>query len=135
MVDFLALTHQPATPVLVARWLRAATPEELQQGYHELLSVATLHKVRYWLLDLRRRGPVSTELVQWVQQTFFPHAARELQGSVYLSYFISPDHLEQLQLQPDWFAEDQGHCLARLFTDERQATEWLSQTRQQEQVA
>ncbi|WP_303312365.1 hypothetical protein [Hymenobacter sp. BT730] len=135
MVDYLAFSHQPSTSVLVARWLRTVTPEELRQGYQELLSIAALYKVRYWLLDLRRRGPISAELTQWVKHTFFPNAAQELQGCLYLSYFVSPDHLELLQQAPEQLLGNTEQSLIRLFTDERQATEWLHQTRLQEQAA
>ncbi|KAA9331584.1 hypothetical protein F0P96_15230 [Hymenobacter busanensis] len=129
--EVLELSFRTDLGLLFGRWQRPATDDEVRLGYEATLAEAAPHGARYWLLDLRRRGTFSTEVVAWLVHTFAPRLKAGLSGPVYIAFLAAPDHLQALPLQqhlpltgtPDWQAST--------FTDEGQALRWLNTCRAQ----
>lgn len=129
--EFLDLCFRADLGLLFGRWLHAPADEaEVRQGYEAALAVAARHDARYWLLDLRRRGPISTESTSWVIDTFLPRLAECLQCRPCLAYLLSPSHLTAYTPRPE--AAAPAPCEVALFSDEHAALHWLEQCRHPE---
>ncbi|TGE14857.1 hypothetical protein, partial [Hymenobacter elongatus] len=66
VADIVELTLREDLGTLLGRWLRQVSLEEVRQGYEATLRAASPKRVRYWLLDLRRRGTIA------VSRTVYP---------------------------------------------------------------
>lgn len=132
VADFVELTLREDLGTLLGRWLREVSPAEVQQGYEATLRVAAPQKVRYWLLDLRRRGTISEDSTQWVLSTFLPRLTPLLGGRVYLAFLMSPAHLSNVDQENGAPLVSNADCHVRLFSDEGQATDWLARRRAHE---
>lgn len=132
VAEFIDLSFRPDLGLLFGRWLRAATDEEVHQGYEAVLAVAAPHGARYWLLDLRRRGPGSQAATRWVLDAFLPRLAAGLQRRYYLAYLLSPAHLAQVREAPP--TASPGPYAVEVFTDECAALQWLRRCQQEEQA-
>jgi hypothetical protein len=126
--EYLSLTHRPDLGVLVARWLRQPLPEELHQGYWQMLDVALAQQCRYWLVDARRRANANQQNTRWMMETFFPVVGAKLGHSVYLAFLFAPSHLAEIEadssVPPLTYFDDRPYHVQR-FTDEHHAMEWL----------
>lgn len=131
-VDFLNTTFRDDLGVLLARWHRGVSPIELRQGYDNLLAAAAPQRGRFWLLDLRRRGPSPEDDTLWVLETFLPRLAPTLGGRVYLAFLLAPAHLAAVDQENGASLVSNAQCHARLFTDEGLALAWLARRRQHE---
>ncbi|KAA9333129.1 hypothetical protein F0P96_09110 [Hymenobacter busanensis] len=80
--EVLQLTYRPDLDVLVSRWMRQPTAEELQAGYEELLNAAARHQCHTWLIDARRRADSNKDRTPWMVEYFFPKLAQRLPGTV-----------------------------------------------------
>ncbi|SHI30075.1 hypothetical protein SAMN02745146_0437 [Hymenobacter daecheongensis DSM 21074] len=125
VADFMELTFRPDAGTLLGRWHRPVSEPEVQQGYEATLAAATAHRSRYWLLDLRRRGPISEDSTHWVLEAFLPRLASLLGGRVYVAFLMSPGHLSAVDQENGAPLVASAACHVRLFTDEGNATEWL----------
>lgn len=123
VAGFLAFHYRPELGTLLGRWLRPVSPRELQQGY---VALAAAHGTRYWLLDLRARGPASEDDTHWVLTEFVPGLAEQLGRRVYLAFLVAPGQLspEEQQLGSPMVLDERAHV--RLFADEVPAQTWLS---------
>lgn len=127
--ELLDLSFRADLGLLFGRWLRPPVDEaEFRQGYEAILALAARHGARYWLLDLRRRGPIGAEATRWVTDTFLPQLAERLQCRSCLAYLLSPSHLTAYAAQPE--AAAPAPCDVALFSDEHAALHWLDQCRQ-----
>jgi hypothetical protein len=127
--DVVELSFREDMGLLFGRWQRHASAPEVQLGYEAILAEAAPRRARYWLLDVRRRGSVSSEVARWVLETFLPSVAARLQGDVYIAYLLSPTHMTEL------LANDNTHAptknwQAQLFSSECAALQWLQNLRQ-----
>ncbi|GAA4001133.1 hypothetical protein GCM10022408_10400 [Hymenobacter fastidiosus] len=123
--DFMELTFRPDVGTLLGRWLRPASEPEIRQGYEATLSAATTHRSRYWLLDLRRRGPISEDCTHWVLEAFLPRLGPLLGGRTYIAFLMSPGHLSAVDQENGAPLVSSAACHVRLFSDEGNAAEWL----------
>jgi hypothetical protein len=126
--DFVDLAFRPDLNLLFGRWLRAATDAEVRQGYEAALSVALPYQARYWLLDMRRRGPVSQAATRWVVEAFLPRLVECMREQLHLAYLLSPSHLHEAPPQAPT-PGTAAPCHIRLFTDECSALHWLADCR------
>ncbi|SHI39977.1 hypothetical protein SAMN02745146_0766 [Hymenobacter daecheongensis DSM 21074] len=126
--DFLDVAYRADLRVVVGRWMRQATLEELKQGYQRLLEVAFEPACRGWLLDTRRRLNTDPAAQRWLTEGFMDTAAARLGGRVYMAYLLPPAQLRDTTADsafpPPQFFANKPYEAAR-FTDERQAVEWL----------
>ncbi|RYU83794.1 hypothetical protein [Hymenobacter persicinus] len=125
VADFVELTYRADVGTLLARWLRPVAPPEVEQGYEGTLSAALVHRSRYWLLDLRRRGPISEDCTYWVLDNFLPRLAPQLGGRIYVAFLMTPGHLSTVDQENGAPLVSSAACHVRLFSDEGNATEWL----------
>jgi hypothetical protein len=131
--DYLSIVYRPDLDVLVGRWMRQVTLEEMQQGYELLLEEAAQHRCRQWLIDVRRRLNTDREGAHWMVTEFLPRLQPLLGGFTHLAYLLAPVILRD----PDADAAfPTANSLAgkpfmgERFIDEREAIEWLQQQRQ-----
>ncbi|TGE20304.1 hypothetical protein E5K00_20060 [Hymenobacter aquaticus] len=132
VADFVELTLREDLGTLLGRWLRQVSGEEVRQGYEATLRVAAPQRVRYWLLDLRRRGTITEESTEWVLSAFLPRLANLLGGRVYLAFLMSPAHLSNVDQENGAPLVSSADCHVRLFSDEGAAAEWLARRRAHE---
>lgn len=131
--EYLHLTYRPDLHMLVLRWLRDASLQELQAGCQAALELAQQHQAAQWFVDVRRRLATRAEHSAWMADTFLPAAAAELQPEpLRVSYLISPARLEAIQRQPAVYnaaivrtqSAAQPYRM-RIFLNEAEATHWL----------
>ncbi|QJX46973.1 hypothetical protein HMJ29_08515 [Hymenobacter taeanensis] len=137
ITDFLSLTHRPDLGVLVARWQRQPLPDELHQGYWQILEVALAQQCRFWLIDARRRDNANQQNTPWMMETFFPAVGAQLGHSVYVAFLFAPAHLTEIEadtsVPPLTYFDGRPYHVQR-FTDEHHAMEWLAACQQAKQV-
>ncbi|WP_345227229.1 hypothetical protein [Hymenobacter koreensis] len=131
--DVLQITYRADLQVLVARWMRQPSTDELQNGYEHLLNVAVEYKCHTWLIDAGRRADSNKDRTTWMVQHFFPRLAERLPGNVHLAFLFTPGHLRDIetdpQLPPLSFFGNRPYQVAR-FTEEQAAMAWLAEHRQ-----
>ncbi|OON70568.1 hypothetical protein [Hymenobacter sp. CRA2] len=133
--EFLDLSFRDDLGLLFGRWLRGTDDAEVRQGYEAALSVAVTRQARYWLLDMRRRGPASNTAMRWVIDAFLPRLVGCLHARIYLAYLLSPSHLSAMTPPAYAPATPLAHCDIRMFSDEFSALQWLTACHQQENAA
>lgn len=126
--DYLTATYRPDLDVLVVRWRRPTTLEELHEAYYLLLDSAAALPCPYWLLDVRGRDGSNKNNIQWMIDNFYPLLAQRFTRRVYLAYLFAPSHLRDLEtapnLLPPAYFDDKQYLLGR-FSDEATALGWL----------
>ena len=132
--DFLTISYNCDTQILVSRWLRPVTLAEAQRGYDELLAAARQQQAHYWLLDIRRRSCSAPETLQWLMNTYYETMATELGPPVCLVYFISPDLCRDFEVdgaipKPESYAGKPFRL--NQCTTEAESLAWLMQEQQQ----
>ena len=126
--DYFHLVARPELGVLIGRWQRQPTLEELQAGYHALLAAAEATASRFWLVDARRRDNANQQGTPWMMSVFFPLVATRLPGRVYMAYVFTPSHLADLEADtsvPPLTYFDQRPYHVQRFTSEQPAMTWL----------
>jgi hypothetical protein len=126
--SFLQISYRPELQMLVGRWLRQTTPDEMQTGYLALLAEAQVQQCWLWLIDARRRDNANQAGTQWMMDTFFPQVPRQIHRKVFVAYLFAPTHLTELEADPSvppltYF--DGRPCQVERFTEELAATQWL----------
>ena len=122
----LLLSHRPDLPVVLARWQREISPDELRRGYLAILAAADGCGCWRWLLDLRRRNEQNdSEVAAWMSEDFFPRLAGRFAQPVRVAFLVSPMRAlnEPPPLRP---TQPDTHAFAT-FTDEAAAYAWLAQ--------
>ncbi|HEX8349696.1 MAG TPA: hypothetical protein VF598_07030 [Hymenobacter sp.] len=130
--EYLQLAFRSDLQVLVARWMRQPTQQEMREGYNTLLSMARVQASCYWLVDTRRRDRANQESTQWMIEVFFPQVAAQLHDRVYVAYLFMPNHLREVEadasVPPLTYFDNRPYQVAR-FTEEQAAMEWLAHCR------
>jgi len=133
-LDYLQYQYRPDLEVLVGRWLRQPSEEELQAGYYRLLEAAEACGARLWLMDARRRDHANQQATPWMMETFFPLLAERLGPPVSMAFLFMPAHLYDLehdtQVPPLSYFDGRPYRVAR-FVDEHAAMQWLENCRLQ----
>lgn len=130
--DYFTLSYRPEEDVLVARWMRTVSLEEMCEGYLLLREAATTCRCRQWLIDARRRYNTHREGAHWMLTEFLPTLYPRLGGRTRLAYVLAPvlmrDAEADAAFPPASYFDDKPFAGAQ-FTDERAALEWLQQGR------
>lgn len=128
VADYLHCAFRSDLNMLVARWLRQPTTDEMHAGYHTMLDLATTTQAQYWLVDVRRREATRSEDTNWMMHTFFPLLARQLTPPVLLAYLFMPTHLTDLvhnaNVPPLTYFDGRPYQVQR-FIEEQGAINWL----------
>lgn len=134
-LDYLQYQFRPDLQVLVVRWLRQPTDEELQAGYYRLLDVAVENEARLWLIDTRRRTQANQRATPWMMEHFLPQLPRRLNGQVHLAYLFMPVHLHEIEHDTNvpqlTYFNGRPYRIER-FTEEYAAISWLQAMGEQE---
>ncbi|TGD77847.1 hypothetical protein [Hymenobacter wooponensis] len=131
--DYLTISYRPDLDVLVGRWMRQVTLDEMRQGYELLLEEAAQHHCRQWLIDVRRRFNTDREGAQWMVTEFLPRLQPRLGGYTHLAYLLAPIIMRDAEADaafPTANALAGKPFMGERFTDEREAIEWLQHRRQ-----
>ncbi|PJJ55010.1 hypothetical protein [Hymenobacter chitinivorans] len=127
--DSLDITYRTDACLIIARWLQPVAVADIRSTYEQVLRAAQPYGCRYWLLDIRRRNHSDDDTARWVTDEFFPGAAQQLGGVLYLAVLLSPMYLYEVGTRPRLAqlpAEVNPHYRIQYFTDERQANDWLT---------
>ena len=118
---------------MVVRWHSHAPLEVMQADYARMLAAAKEHDLSDWLLDVRRREKVSTDISAWVSEQFYPQAIRQLAPRrLRMAVLNSPALTEAYVSDPDqkkyvdYVLDPARPFDIALFDDEGQAMQWLS---------
>ncbi|WP_345167949.1 hypothetical protein [Nibribacter koreensis] len=129
-LDAIALAHRPDMDVLFLRWPQPVYALKPREVYTQVLDLAQETNARYWLFDIRSRGPLSEKDMKWVKQVFYPTLHNQIDRLIYVAYLLTPGHAEdevtmahadELR-QKEWYGqavEFEG------FTSEVDALQWL----------
>jgi len=131
VADHLRLTYRPDLEVLIARWSRPVTLEELQVGYRALADEAEQRKAVRWLLDTRALE-ISAEAGRWVNDSFYPTLASRFDRPLRMAYMVPPGSKYRLQTETEMadllarFQETMFPYQFQLFDQEGDAHCWLA---------
>ncbi|RNI23404.1 hypothetical protein [Rufibacter latericius] len=129
-LDAIALTHRPDLDVLFLRWPQPVYAFTAREVYQQVLELAKDTQARYWLFDIRSRGPLSLEDMAWLKESFYPTLHGQMGHITHVAYLMSPAHTKDpetkalaadMRKQP-WYgqgADFEG------FTSETEALRWL----------
>jgi len=128
--DSFSLAYRPEQHLLIGRWLRPVSLEELKTHYQALLDAALAHGYcHHWLLDVRRRDIHDGAAIAWFAD-FSQHLPAALGQPVALAYFAMVD---QSAAAADANLRDnirrgavQGNSYC-YFNQENEALAWLRQ--------
>ena len=127
------ISFRPDLHVMVVRWHTHAPLEVVQADYRQMLTVAQEHGTANWLLDVRRRDKVTTELSAWVSNEFYPEAAARLAPQrLRMAVLNSPSLTEMYRSDPDqkkyvaYVLDPARPFDVALFDDEGEAMRWLN---------
>ena len=128
--DSFSLEYRADQHLLIGRWLRPVSLEELKTHYQALLDAALAHgHCRHWLLDVRRRDIHDGAALAWFAG-FSQELAAQLGQPVVLAYFAM---VNQSAAAADDNLRDnirqgavQGNRY-RYFNQENEALAWLLQ--------
>ncbi|AKQ47344.1 hypothetical protein TH63_19540 [Rufibacter radiotolerans] len=131
-IDAIALTYRPDLDVLFLRWPQPVYAFPTRDVYQQVLELAQETKSRFWLFDIRSRGPLSQEDALWVQESFYPQLHGQLGRSIYVAYLLTPAHAEdpdtiafgELLRTKEWYGQDADF---EGFTSETDALQWLTE--------
>jgi hypothetical protein len=137
-LDFLQYEYRADLQILVGRWLRQPTEDELHQGYFQLLEVAETHGACYWFIDARRRAHANQQSTPWMMEKFLPLLPQHLGEPVFIAYLFMPNHLYEIEhdasVPPLTYFDHRPYHIER-FTDEHGAMEWLAAKQRVARVA
>lgn len=129
--DSFTIDYRPEQHLLIGRWLRPASFEELRSHYEALLAAALAHgNCRHWLLDVRRRPAVDPDAALWFRESYGPRLPVVLGQPVALAYFAMVNQ-EVASANPDLKENirqgslQNGHYC--YFNQESEALAWLAQ--------
>ena len=131
VADHLSLTYRPDLGVLIARWQRPVTLEELQIGYRALADEAERVGTVRWLLDTRALT-LSKEAGQWVNDMFYPTLASRFNQPLRMAYMVPPDSQRLLRTDAEMaallnrFEQSMYPYCFQLFDQEGEAQSWLA---------
>ncbi|WP_022822184.1 hypothetical protein [Hymenobacter norwichensis] len=131
IADHLTLTYRPDLEVLIARWHRYVTLNELQLGYRSLADEAERRSTVRWLLDTRALS-INAEAGRWVNDVFYPTLAARFNRPVRMAYMVPPGTRQQLQTNVeitrlfDRFQKTMYPYIFQLFDQEGDAQRWLA---------
>lgn len=124
--DFVELSRRDELGILVGRWRRPVSAPELQQSYEAALQAARPTRTRYWLLDLRGRGPASEDDTHWVLTQFLPRLAKQVKGRAYLAFVVGPGQLSAEEQEAGLPMVMNDLAQVRLFATDEPALQWLA---------
>lgn len=129
-LDATALTYRSDLDVLFLRWPQPVYALPVREVYRKVLELAQETSARYWLFDVRSRGPLSEEDAVWVREEFYPSLHGKFENITHVAYLITPAHSEDYASlraaeearKKDWYgkwADFDG------FTSETDAIDWI----------
>ncbi|MBA9077670.1 MULTISPECIES: hypothetical protein [Rufibacter] len=129
-LDAIALAYRPDLDVLFLRWPQPVYALSVREVYQQVLELAQETNARYWLFDVRSRGPLSPEDQKWVNETFYPQLHAQLDRAVHVAYLLTPAHAEdtftiesaEKLRQAPWYGQSVDF---EGFTSETDALHWL----------
>ncbi|MBC3540453.1 hypothetical protein ACFSC6_11240 [Rufibacter sediminis] len=129
-LDAIALTHRPDLDVLFLRWPQPVYAFTVKEVYQQVLELAKDTNARYWLFDIRSRGPLLKEDMAWLMESYYPTLHGQLGQIAHVAYLVSPAHAKdpetrtsvaEMRQQP-WFGQGADF---EVFTSETEALHWL----------
>jgi hypothetical protein len=129
-LDAIALTYRPDLDVLFLRWPQPVYALTVREVYEQVLELAQETNARYWLFDIRGRGPLSEEDIEWVTKEFYPNLHGKFPHITHVAYLLTPAHAEDhftisianTIKNENWYGKAADF---ESFTSETDALHWL----------
>lgn len=127
-LSYLKVDYRKDLNILFCRWVNPFNSHELHTGYLFALQKARELEVNRWLLDLRRRGPASTEDELWLLNEFFPMVKKKIHGHHAFAYLVTPTHYQHIRdgVSFDKIRNYVPGVTILVFDAEEKAVEWLT---------
>ena len=131
MVDVagnLSVTFRSDMNILVCRFIQPTVSDLLRSGYENASNIAQEYQARFWLFDLRRRGPALPEDESWILDDFFPRLENITRTTLYFAYLVTPSHLLHIReiIDLNKLAHYTPHIHISVFDSEARAIDWLT---------
>jgi hypothetical protein len=127
--DVFSLDYEPATNLLVGRWLSNVPDHTLHPPQQELLNAALQYnRCRFWLLDMRRQEEYSPALLDWLRELVAEQVVMVLGSPVFLACVASESHraeIEGVGTETLMRQQAQHEFYPYFFSNEEAAREWL----------
>ncbi|MDB5263692.1 MAG: hypothetical protein JWQ14_2975, partial [Adhaeribacter sp.] len=123
----LSLNFRADLNILFCRFVQPTSSVLLRLGYENALRVAQENHVRFWLFDLRRRGPAQTEDEKWILEDFFPRVEQQTKKYLFFAYLVTPTHYTHVRevIGLEKLAHYSAHSEISIFDSEEKAIDWL----------
>ncbi|HEX8429184.1 nucleotidyl transferase AbiEii/AbiGii toxin family protein [Hymenobacter sp.] len=127
MSTAIDITTQPDQHLLIARWNGPGIKEDFTYDNRAMLRKAEETKCWRWLVDLRVHGDTTAHNAQDLFKTVLPDTARRFATGITLrvAVLIRPDFAVIPEELPDADFQKRRGYVAKTFTDEGQAMQWL----------
>ena len=124
----LSVNFRADLNILFCRFVQPTSSALLRNGYQNALNVAQENKARFWLFDLRRRGPALAEDEKWIMEYFFPRVENLTKVHQYFAYLVTPTHYVHVRdvIGLDKLAHYSPLTDIRIFDSEDKAIDWLA---------
>jgi hypothetical protein len=130
--DVFALRYEPASNLLVGRWLRDVADRSLLPPQRELLNAALHHNnCRFWLLDLRGQQAFSPMLLEWLGQLLAQQVVAVLGSPVFMACVADESQRSDIEsISTDTLLRQQAEheFYPYFFHDEAAARVWLAES-------
>jgi len=128
-INFLYTNYRSDLNVWVCRWNELISAEHLQACYEYIFNQAIRHNWHYWLIDIRGRGKADKAQQDWYFNLFLPEKLKQLTGSNYLAYLVTPSHYTHIKKMQQFQEFEDLNKTSSLTTyfyqSEQEAINWL----------
>ncbi|WP_210521024.1 hypothetical protein [Hymenobacter terricola] len=128
--DVFALEYEPATNVLVGRWLCDVADCTLYPPHKELLTAALQYNnCRFWLLDMHTQDQFSLALLDWLKALLAEQVVSVLGSPVFVACVANESHRNEIEsIGTETLLRQQARheFYPYFFTAETAAREWLA---------
>lgn len=131
----LRLVYDQEADIFILRWLEKVNSPELRKGYEKALRTAEEIGARFWLFDLKGRGPASLQDEEWILAEFFPLLEQALGRHNYFAYLVRPEHYRHLRDYVGLVRLQEYSPITKIhaFMSEVDAVQWLGQCQKRQE--
>ena len=128
VLENLSIIYRPDLKILFCRFIQPVTSSQLRRSYDFALGIAQQEQARFWLFDLRRRGPTQAEDENWLLNQFFPRAQALSKHYQYFAYLVTPTHYVYLRDNIGFEKLNNYSQILKInvFDSEEKAVQWLT---------
>jgi hypothetical protein len=121
--EYVTLTYYSNTKIVHHEFHQFVHGHHFREALDKGTELLRHHGAQKWLSDNRKRGPLTTEDMDWTQNDWFPRTA--LAGWKYWALVVPEKIVAQMNMARAISAYTEKGITVELFTDPHEAMLWL----------